>query len=249
MFKIEEKLENFSIYELCFILILLLIFFILPYFIEIEIPMEFCYIFCLAFVFYKLRDCKDSLSYDLHNLFTKISFKNFLIIVVANIFFSYAMLYLFYFSMDFFQISLASGIIISKSVIAFSLISSIIIAPFFEEILFRGILLSKFKNYFTPLSAVLILSLAFGFLHEPGSIISAFVFGICMSILFLKSNNILLPIAAHVFNNLCSEIIYYFDSDLLIFTNPFVMLLFFIIGIISAYLIIISIQQEFRKLN
>ncbi|WP_276955925.1 CPBP family intramembrane glutamic endopeptidase [Methanobrevibacter woesei] len=250
MVTIEEKLSNINLIEVCLVIIVTILFIsILPLFNINNVDEEWLYVIVICYLLFKFRGCGDSLRNDFQNIFSKIKFKNFLIVVVANIFFSYVMLYLFYFSIDFLDVTMSSFVILSKSIpLISSLISSIIIAPVFEELFFRGIILSKLKTYFSPIFAIILSSAIFAILHAPGSIISAFVFGICMAILYLKSNNIILPIVAHGFNNLCAEILYYFDPNELLFSENLLIIIFSIVGIVSAYLIFISIREELKRI-
>ncbi len=76
-----------------------------------------------------------------------------------------------------------------------------IVAPIFEEIAFRGIILHTFKQYGTRF-AILASSMLFGLLH--GNItqsLFAFILGILLSKLTLKAKSILPAIFIHVFNN------------------------------------------------
>ena len=76
----------------------------------------------------------------------------------------------------------------------------VIMAPIVEEFLFRGVILHRFTVKWGIKWAVLASSIIFGFLHSD--IIGAFIFALVMCILYIKTACILVPILAHMINNL-----------------------------------------------
>jgi membrane protease YdiL (CAAX protease family) len=97
--------------------------------------------------------------------------------------------------------------------------------------------------------AVLISSLLFAALHSFGSIFSAFIFGVCIAILYLKTDIIFVPIFAHFLNNLFAEIIVVMDPNKILFTNISVVLVMSILAIVSFVIILIFIIGNLKKLN
>lgn len=84
-----------------------------------------------------------------------------------------------------------------------TLVSIIILAPIFEEILSRGIILKGLLESYSPIVAILVSSLFFGLLHfNLGQLIGAFGFGLISGWVFWKTESIILSILLHVFNNL-----------------------------------------------
>lgn len=77
--------------------------------------------------------------------------------------------------------------------------TGVIIAPIVEEFLFRGFLLHRFTVKWGIRVAVLASSFIFGILHTD--IVGAFLFGLVMCILYLKTGTILVPIVCHMLNN------------------------------------------------
>ena len=138
----------------------------------------------------------------------------------------------------------------SMSLVSFApLISTVVISPIAEELIFRGVLLNRLKIYVPTIFAVLISALLFGSLHNFGSITSAVVFAICMAIMYLKTENICVPILAHFLNNFFAEIIRIIDVNELLFTDVSVMLIIGILAIVSAIILLSSIVKELKKLN
>ena len=198
-----------------------------------NISMEWMYVAIIAYVLIKSR------KYRAESNFKKIKFKYVFLIVIVNVFFSYGMLYL----------ANLGNVLIWKNIAIGSLIGTILISPIAEEIIFRGIILNRLKLVISAPIAILISSLCFGILHSYGSIISAFVFGLCMCILYIKTNNILIPILAHIMNNFFAEALYYLDSGGILFNNDLIMITITILAIVSLYLILNSLKIEWKSLG
>ncbi|MDL2246291.1 CPBP family intramembrane metalloprotease [Methanobrevibacter sp. OttesenSCG-928-K11] len=152
---------------------------------------------------------------------------------------------------DLFLDSLSYSIIPSLKIIGVlsGIISSVIIAPLFEELLFRGIILQKLNKRLGIIVSILISSILFGIIHDLGGIFSAFIFGICMCILYIKSNNILVPIFAHALNNLIAEALYLIDPSEMIFTDIILISIFSVLAIISAILLLLFFSQYLKGID
>jgi membrane protease YdiL (CAAX protease family) len=81
-----------------------------------------------------------------------------------------------------------------------NLITLVVLAPIIEEFTFRGILLHRWTQKWSMNSAILISSLLFGIVHTDP--IGAFVFGVAMCIIYLKTQTLVVPIICHALNNL-----------------------------------------------
>jgi Predicted metal-dependent membrane protease len=79
-------------------------------------------------------------------------------------------------------------------------LTGVIAAPIVEELLFRGVMLHRFTFKWGLKKAILATSIIFGLLHAD--FIGAFVFGMVMCILYIKTGTIIIPIIAHMLNNL-----------------------------------------------
>lgn len=79
-------------------------------------------------------------------------------------------------------------------------ITAVIMAPIVEEFLFRGVILHRFTIKWSIKRAVVASSVIFGFLHSD--IIGAFTFALVMCILYIKTASLLVPILAHMVNNM-----------------------------------------------
>lgn len=116
-------------------------------------------------------------------------------------------------------------------------------------------ILNRLFKWFNTTISIIISSMLFGILHND--IIGAFIFGICMFILYLKTNNIFVPIYVHFFNNFISqlpEIFSLFSSNNSSFQeidinySPyFIKILGFILIITSGSFIILYLFKNWPK--
>ena len=79
------------------------------------------------------------------------------------------------------------------------ILTAVVLGPIVEEILYRGILLSRWSSKWGMRKAALISAIAFAIPHSD--ILGAFLFALCMTILYLRTQTLLTPIAAHALNN------------------------------------------------
>ncbi|PKL73548.1 MAG: CPBP family intramembrane metalloprotease [Methanobacteriales archaeon HGW-Methanobacteriales-2] len=79
-------------------------------------------------------------------------------------------------------------------------LTGVIAAPIVEELLFRGVMLHRFTFKLGLKKAILTSSIIFGLLHAD--FIGAFVFGMVMCILYIKTGTLIIPIIGHMLNNL-----------------------------------------------
>ena len=241
----NEKLKEITLKEtLSFFLLLFIIQYLLNSLNIVHIDTIWIYIFIIFFFVFKL---KDEISYareDFSEIFSPNLIRIILVVVILNIFLSYGMLYISNFILGI----VPSGNIFN-SFLSGSLLAAIIISPISEELIFRGVFLNRLRLILPTTFAILASSLLFASLHSFGSIFAAFVFGICVAILYLKTENIFVPILAHFMNNLFAEIIVRMDYNNLLFTNNLVILTMSILAVLSLILISLSIVKEFKYYN
>lgn len=93
----------------------------------------------------------------------------------------------------------------------------VIIAPIFEELLFRYIALKDARKNYQDKIAILIISIAFALMHTGIiNIIYTFLLGIILSFIYIKYKNIIYPIILHASANLMSLLISEFNLVYLI---------------------------------
>ncbi len=77
-----------------------------------------------------------------------------------------------------------------------------LLAPITEEMLMRGYILQGLKNRYSVITAILVSTLLFAILHvNIGQILSAFIGGLILATLYLKTKSIFCCILTHVLYN------------------------------------------------
>ena len=244
MFLFDEKLKNIHLKEvLSLIIFLFVVHYILNTLNILNVDSFWIYIVLILYFIFRLRDNLPQKS-DFAEVFERNIFREIIIITILNVFLSYGLLYLSDYIMNIFP-----TFDFSYSITGVGLIATIIISPISEELIFRGVFLNRLKLVVPTVFAVLISSLLFASLHSFGSITSAFIFGMCMAILYLKTDNIFVAIFAHFLNNLIAEIIVIMDSQKVLFTNDVVVAGMSILAVISFILILRFIFEELKIFN
>ena len=83
-----------------------------------------------------------------------------------------------------------------------SILTTIVMAPILEEILFRGVIQGSAMSRFGAMRAIFISSAVFGLIHiMPQQVIYAFVVGLVLGYVYWKTKSIMSVIAIHAFNN------------------------------------------------
>lgn len=85
--------------------------------------------------------------------------------------------------------------------IVFGLIVAFL-GPVMEELIFRGIILQRLAMRWGINKAIVGSSIFFGILHGDDGGIGAFVFGVILSVLYIKTRTLLIPIIVHMLNNI-----------------------------------------------
>lgn len=93
-------------------------------------------------------------------------------------------------------------------------ITAVIMAPIFEEIIFRGIIQKgMINNGVKPWKAILLASVLFGLIHgNPWQFVGATLLGTVLGLVYYKTKSLLLPMLLHGFNNLCSAILIFYTQ-------------------------------------
>lgn len=198
----------------------------------------------------------NGLNDNIEEIFQKENRNEILYVFIINISFAY----IFLFSIVLMDMLLGMGdptwtsmididsVSLEPTAFLFSAITSIFFAPVIEELIFRGVLFNRMKIRIGIVPAMLLSSLLFAVGHDFGGIMSAFLFGLCMCILYLKTDNILIPMAVHFINNAVATLIDLTPFDSIITSFPWLFLLGIIV-LIATILIIRYIIVETRILN
>lgn len=246
MYLFKDKIKTVTIKEIfSIIIVLFLIQFVLNELNIIHIDFKYMYLVIIAYILFKLRDCIFSLKQDFLSIFSFETIKNVLFVVILNIFISYGFLYL----ANFLSANFNLNSLLPFSITFGNMIFIIIVSPIAEELIFHGVLLNRLRLVVPVLFSIFISSLLFAALHSFGSIFSAFIFAVCMAILYLKTDNILVPIFAHFLNNLFAESIVFIDKQEIIFNNVLVMNCISIVAVLSFIIILIFISKQLNNLK
>lgn len=99
-----------------------------------------------------------------------------------------------------------------------SVISTSLLIGFFEEVPYRGFILQKFNERFGFWTATLLSSLLFLSIHLPGwislhmlkaeSVVSVFIFGVVLAIIFRYGKSLWGPIITHSLNDFIAFVIF-----------------------------------------
>ena len=83
-----------------------------------------------------------------------------------------------------------------------TLLTVVLLAPIFEEIIFRARLYNILSRNTSPLMSASLSAIAFGVVHlEPIVVIEALLVGVVLSYFYLSKRSIFTPIILHIFNN------------------------------------------------
>lgn len=95
------------------------------------------------------------------------------------------------------------------------IITAVICAPIFEEIIFRGIIQKGLMNKgVKPWKAIIFASIIFGVVHgNPWQFVGAVLLGCVLGLVYYKTKSLLLPMLLHGFNNLCSTILIIYTKN------------------------------------
>ncbi len=119
--------------------------------------------------------------------------------------------------------------------VTYFMIGALILAPFLEELIFRGIILRGLLSRYSPLTSIVITSILFGLIHpEPTQIVGAISFGLFLSWVFYFTNNIGVCILLHFTANLTVLTFGYYTFEaplnLVYFLSIIFLILFILIG-------------------
>lgn len=94
------------------------------------------------------------------------------------------------------------------------ILMAVIMAPIFEEIVFRGIIQQGLINRgMKPQSAIWFAAIIFGLVHgNPWQFVGAVLLGFVMGTVYFRTQSLLLPMLMHGFNNLASTLLITYTS-------------------------------------
>lgn len=112
----------------------------------------------------------------------------------------------------------------------FLILSSVIVGPVVEEIIFRYILVSKLEKFNNKIVTILLASLVFSLMHDGIiNIIYTFILGVILNTIYMKNKNLLYPLIVHSSANLITLFLVGF--------NEYILLISFILLIIGMFIV------------
>ncbi|NUC19384.1 CPBP family intramembrane metalloprotease [Bacillus mycoides] len=167
------------------------------------INMLIFYILPIIWLFYGYRKHRVSFSLFINRNET-FNLVQVLYIAIILCMFSYGYLILYMYSFawitpDFIMNALHEPIIDSTGGYVFQFIRVVFIAPIVGEFVFRGFLLQRFASKWGTSIAMVVVALLFACLHVD--FLGAVVFSIVLSIVYIRTKSLLMPIAIHMLNN------------------------------------------------
>ncbi|MGE6548418.1 CPBP family intramembrane glutamic endopeptidase [Bacillus mycoides] len=167
------------------------------------INMLIFYILPIIWIFYGYRKHRVSFSLFINRNET-FNLVQVLYIAIMLCMFSYGYLILYMYSFawitpDFIMNALHEPIIDSTGGYVFQFIRVVFIAPIVGEFVFRGFLLQRFAAKWGTSIAMVVVALLFACLHVD--FLGAVVFSIVLSIVYIRTKSLLMPISIHMLNN------------------------------------------------
>lgn len=135
-----------------------------------------------------------------------------------------------------------------------------ILAPIWEELFFRGVLLRRFTLKWSPQKSIIISSLLFGVIHiNPLNMIFAFGLGCLLGYVYLKTKSIVVPMLLHSFSNFLAFIQYCISNQSTgslelpeieaVQRELYISGIIFLVFFLSALIILIKNYKHFRSLS
>ncbi|MBU5469043.1 CPBP family intramembrane metalloprotease [Falcatimonas sp. MSJ-15] len=132
--------------------------------------------------------------------------------------------------------------------IIFEFIAMVIIAPLLEEILFRGIIFARLREYMSVKVAIVISALIFGIIH--GNVVQgmyAFIIGICLAYIYERYNTLLAAVLFHMSANLMSVIMTECEPVVRFISKALVYNIIGVVCLVMGIIMLISINRHIAK--
>lgn len=84
----------------------------------------------------------------------------------------------------------------------YMILALLVVAPIFEELLCRGVILEAVRSRYSAWVGCVVSAVIFAVMHvEPQAVLNAFVLGLLLGYVYLRTNSIFAPIILHSINN------------------------------------------------
>ncbi len=168
--------------------------------------------FLIIFIFCFINKTLSNFSFVLS--FDNINKHNVTYIILFFAFLQIGICFPLYFSdiIPSFGIPMLDGLKATPSI--YVILTTIILVPIFEEIIFRGIILKNLLRNKSFGYSIIASSMLFSLVHtNPAILLSAFILGLLLAWIYSKTNNLLLSIIGHAVYNLTASILTYIFID------------------------------------
>lgn len=113
----------------------------------------------------------------------------------------------------------------------------VFIAPIFEELCMRGIILEQLSRRYKPIISITVSALLFAIMHlNVSQGVNAFLLGIIFGLVYLKTRNLIITILLHGLNNLFCYIVSYFPELYNMDFSPIKLTVGVILFVVSLYI-------------
>ena len=128
-------------------------------------------------------------------------------------------------------------------VVLMQFIHLVLLAPVFEELLFRGLILNQFFKKYRPVTAIVLSSILFAICHiSMERIIALFISGIVFGAVYYFTRSLTLPILLHSFGNMLGRFLRIKEVEL----SFYVAVEYFAIIITGAVIVMIILRRMKR---
>ena len=140
----------------------------------------------------------------------------------------------------------------------------VIAAPLLEELIFRGVMLDGLLKRYSPVKAILVSSILFGFVHlNPWQFVGAFLIGVFIGWIYYHTRSLSLAIIIHAVNNFVSFLFVFIGEKFygldcatmnkMTFVESYGSLTNFVFITVGAILVFVTfvclLKKEFKKMN
>jgi membrane protease YdiL (CAAX protease family) len=95
----------------------------------------------------------------------------------------------------------------------FHIVTALLLAPALEELLYRGVLLNRLLQKYSPPTAIVVSSLVFGLAHEPARMFVAVVLGSVIGWVYWRTASLIITMSMHAVCNFVPIVIAFVAKD------------------------------------
>lgn len=131
-----------------------------------------------------------------------------------------------------------------------ALLSTVVFAPLFEEVIFRGVIFGSVRSRHGVIAALLISSLCFGLAHGvPSQIVATFIIGLILGYAYLRSGSLITSMTLHALNNALAMLLIMFGMGHASLSELVSKGAYVAIYIISLFIFVVWVYQAVRRIK